>query len=85
MKLLSMDKIVTVLNTRYFPYCLKYKELEADLVSDTEIEVKFPKGLYKQRMSQLEKLGYKLLGSWIWEPTDEDPVWSEYRGVFQRA
>ena len=85
MKLLSMEKVVTVLNTRYIPYILKYKELEADLVNDSQIEVEFPKGLYRQRMKQLEKLGYKLVGSWMWEPTEEDPIWSPYRGVFQRA
>ena len=85
MKLLIMEKIVTVLNTRYIPYDLKYKELEAELVNDNQIEVEFPKGLYKQRMAQLEKLGYSLVGSWVWEPTEEDPIFSYYRGVFQRA
>ena len=85
MKLLSMEKIVTVLNTKYIPYMRKYKELEAELENDTQIEVEFPKGMYKQRMRQLEKLGYKLVGNWIWEPTEEDPIFSQYRGIFQRA
>ena len=85
MKLLNMEKVVTVLHTGYIPYMRKYNELEAELVNDNQIEAEFPKGLYKQRMKQLEKLGYKLVGNWIWEPTEESPIWSQYRGVFQRA
>ena len=84
MKLLSMEKVVTVLNTRYIPYMRKYKELEAELVNDNQIEVKFPRGMYTHRMKQLEKLGYKLV-SWEWEPSEDSPIWSQYRGVFQRA
>lgn len=85
MKLLHMEKSVTILNTRYIPYMRKYKELEAELVNDNQIEVEFPKGLYKQRMKQLEKLGFKLVGNWKWEPKEEDPIFSPYRGIFQRA
>ncbi len=84
MKLLSMEKVVTVLNTGYIPYMRKYKELEAELSSDTQIEVKFPRGMYSQRMKQLEKLGYSLV-SWSWEPKEDAPIWSQYRGIFQRA
>ena len=84
MKLLSMEKVVTVLNTRYIPYMRNYKELEAELVNDNQIEVEFPKGMYSQRMKQLEKLGYSLV-NWSWEPAEEAPIWSQYRGVFQRA
>lgn len=85
MKVLHMEKVVTVLTKKYIPYMRKYKELEAELVNDLQIEVEFPRGMYKQRMKQLEKLGYSLSGSWIWEPTEDDPIWSPYRGVFQRA
>lgn len=84
MKLLSMENVVTVLNTRYIPYSIKYKELEAELANDAEIEVEFPRGMYRQRMRQLEKLGYSLV-SWSWEPTEEAPIWSQYRGIFRRA
>ena len=84
MKLLNMEKVVTVLNTGYIPYMRKYKELEEELKTDKQIEVEFPKGMYKQRMKQLEKLGYSLV-SWSWEPKEEDPIWSQYRGYFQRA
>jgi hypothetical protein len=84
MKLLSMEKVVTVLNTKYIPYMRKYKELEVELVNDRQIEVKFPKGMYIQRIRQLEKLGYSLVG-WSWEPKEDAPIWSQYRGVFQRA
>lgn len=84
MKLLDMEKVVTVLNTSYIPYMIKYKELEAELVNDNQIEAEFPKGMYNRRMKQLEKLGYCLV-SWIWEPTEYAPIWSQYRGVFQRA
>ena len=85
MKLLHMQKIVTISHGRYIPYTLKYKELEAELVNDNQIEVEFPKGMYKQRMRQLEKLGYSLVGNWRWEPKEQDPIYSPYRGVFQRV
>ena len=85
MKLLHMEKTVTVSHGRYIPYILKYKELEAELVNDNQIEVMFPKGMYKQRMRQLEKLGYSLVGNWSWEPTEQAPIYSPYRGIFQRA
>ena len=84
MKLLSMEKVVTVLHTGLIPYKRKYNQLAEELEDDKYIEVEFPKGMYSQRMSQLEKLGYSLV-SWSWEPTEEDPIWSQYRGVFQRA
>lgn len=84
MKLLNMENVVTVIKPKYIPYTRKYKELEVELAHDTQIEVEFPKGMYKHRMRQLEKLGYRLV-SWSWEPTEEAPIWSQYRGVFQRA
>lgn len=84
MKLLSMEKIVIVLHTGVIPYRRKYKELEEELENDDYIEVEFPKGMYKQRMKQLEKLGYSLV-SWSWEPAEDAPIWSPYRGYFQRA
>lgn len=83
MKTLSMEKTVTVLRDGYIPYIIKYKELEVDLVEDTQIEVKFPRGMYKSRMKHLEKLGYSLV-SWSREPTEEDPIWAPYRGIFTR-
>ena len=84
MKLLNMEKVVTVLHTGYIPYMRKYKELEEELKNDQYIEAEFHKGMYSQRMKQLEKLGYSLV-SWSWEPAEEAPIWSQYRGVFQRA
>ena len=84
MKLLNMEKVVTVLHTGYIPYMRKYKELEEELKNDTTIEVEFPRGMYKQRMKQLEKLGYNLV-KWSWEPAEDAPIWSQYRGYFQRA
>jgi len=84
MKTLHMEKVVTVLNTPYIPYMKKYKELEAELQNDKEIEVEFPKGMYKQRIKQLENLGYSLV-RWSWEPQEDSAIWSPYRGVFQRA
>ena len=84
MKTLSMDKTVIILQDGYMPYERKYKELEAELAEDTQIEVKFPRGMYKSRMKHLEKLGYRLV-SWSWEPTEEDPIWAPYRGIFTRA
>jgi hypothetical protein len=85
MKVLSMQKVVTVLNVTYFPYCVKYGDLSEELANDTQIEVDFPKGMYKHRIKQLAELGFTLAGNWKWEPKDEDPIWSSYRGVFQRA
>lgn len=85
MKLLDMEKVVTVLHSGYIPYIRKYKELAEELANDDYIEVEFPKGMYTQRMKQLEKLGYHLVGSWIWEPKAEDPIFSQYRGIFQRV
>lgn len=84
MKVLSMEKVVTVIKPKYIPYTRKYKELEAELENDSQIEVEFPRGMYNQRMKQLEKLGYSLV-SWSWEPKEDAPIWSPYRGVFQRV
>lgn len=84
LKLLNMEKVVTVLNTGYIPYMRKYKELEEELKDDKYIEVEFPKGLYKKRMKQLTELGYSLV-KWEWEPKEDAPIWSQYRGYFQRV
>lgn len=84
MKLLNMEKTVAVSITGYIPYFRKYKDLEEELKKDTTIEVEFPRGLYNKRMKQLEKLGYSLI-SWSWEPAEDAPIWSQYRGYFQRA
>lgn len=85
MKLINMEKTVTVLHTGYIPYTVKYKELAEELENDTYLEVEFPKGLYNKRMKQLKELGYSLVGNWIWEPKEEDPIWAQYRGIFQRV
>lgn len=84
MKLLNMEKIVAVSITGHIPYFRKYKELEEELKNDTTIEVEFPRGLYNKRMKQLEKLGYRLV-EWSWKPSEDAPIWSQYRGCFQRA
>ena len=83
-KLLNMEKVVTVLHTGYIPYMRKYKELAEELENDKYIEVEFPRGMYKQRMKQLTELGYSLV-SWSWEPAEDTPIYSYYRGYFQRA
>jgi hypothetical protein len=79
-----MENVVTVLNTAYIPYHVKYKELEQELQADLQIEVQFPKGMYSQRMRQLEKLGYSLV-EWSWVPAEDAPIFSQYRGIFKRA
>jgi len=84
MKYLSMEKLVTVINGNYI-YTVRYGGLEIELFNDDKIEVKFPRGMYKQRMKQLEKLGYRLSDNWIWEPTEQDLIFSPYRGIFERA
>lgn len=84
LKLLNMEKVVYVSHSGYIPYTRKYKELAEELENDKYIEVEFPRGMFKKRMSQLEALGYSLV-SWIWEPAEDAPIWSQYRGYFQRA
>lgn len=84
MKHLNMQKTVTVLGTNRSAI-VRYKDLEAELRNDVEIEVEFPRGMRKQRMKQLEELGYSLSGDWIFKPTVGDPIWAPYRGIFTRA
>jgi hypothetical protein len=84
MKTLSMEKLVTVINGNYI-YTVRYEGLEIETFTDDKVEVKFPRGMYKKRVKQLEALGYSLAGSWIWEPAEDSPIWAPYRGVFERA
>lgn len=83
MKSISMQKIVYIHDGKHIPYSIQYKQLGNELQNENKIVVVFCKGDYNRRIKQLQSLGYKLI-EWLWQPTEESPIYSEFKGVFSR-
>lgn len=80
MTYVSLEKIATIIHDHRIPFSVNHSELQNQELGD-EVEFLFPKGMFDHRMKQLSKLGYNLK-SWVWEPKETDPIFTQYRGIF---